>query len=645
MTRKTANPGNANMGGQRSRRYGLGLMCAASASLALLGHCTSAHAGTWALESCSTPGGLSAPTDGWLTASIGSPGPGSGDSDSCPEGGTLSALTAGDSPQTPYWGPEWVFTAPEGSTIAGGTITATLTAASGLAWLETPNDVYDAADVIASCQYNEPCGSGGTLTGTFDISHPGGTHIYAGAACVGGYEGATTCRATGLPDSSIAIRSATIQLAEQSSPTGRNFSGGLLATPSRGSESLTFRASESAGPGIRTVTVTADSAVLYHGTPVTDGGSCNPIGESEGSPIYLGEQPCPLDAAISLPIDTSALPDGGHELKVTVADAAQNTSVVYDAPIITVNAPANTVGPTVSGSPGSKLHVSPGSWTAPSGAGAIGYSYAWQECEADGQDCRAIGSATGADYTPTESQAAGTLRVLVTASNEDGASTAASTPLRSAPDIANGVGASEQASVNLTGPRALRRAYRHRAFTLSGQLTASGGAPISNATMEISEELSGSSRSSVVGYARTNADGAFTAAVPAGPSRQIIVGYRAFSADRSYSARAIVTESVAAQVALSVTPRRTAPTGKIRLAGRIAGPIPRGGVVVELLVHYRGRWEPFRDPRTDRSGHFAITYGFQGAEGRFPFRAEVPGGQAGFPYASGVGTTVTVRTR
>ena len=65
-----------------------------------------------------------------------------------------------------------------------------------------------------------------------------------------------------------------------------------------------------------------------------------------------------------------------------------------------------------------------------------------------------------------------------------------------------------------------------------------------------------------------------------------------------------------------------------------AGPVPPRGVVVELLVHYRGRWEPFRDPR-DRQARALprCDTSFQGAVGRFPFRAEILGGQAGFPYA------------
>jgi hypothetical protein len=112
----------------------------------------------------------------------------------------------------------------------------------------------------------------------------------------------------------------------------------------------------------------------------------------------------------------------------------------------------------------------------------------------------------------------------------------------------------------------------------------------------------------LIGRARTGANGTFVASVPAGPSRMVEIGYRAFSGDVDYSARAKLVESVDAGVQLRVSPRRTGAEGTIALSGRVLGPIPPQGVVVELLVHYRGRWEPFRDPRTDSCERFRVVY-------------------------------------
>jgi hypothetical protein len=124
----------------------------------------------------------------------------------------------------------------------------------------------------------------------------------------------------------------------------------------------------------------------------------------------------------------------------------------------------------------------------------------------------------------------------------------------------------------------------------------------------------------------------------------IEVAYRAYSGDLSYAAQAKIEEYVNAAVQLSITPRDTSPEGTILLTGKVHGPIPSQGVIVELLVHYRGHWEPFRTPRTDAAGEFQVAYQFQDAIGHFPFRAETPSGQAGFPFSSGSSKEVYVAT-
>jgi len=120
---------------------------------------------------------------------------------------------------------------------------------------------------------------------------------------------------------------------------------------------------------------------------------------------------------------------------------------------------------------------------------------------------------------------------------------------------------------------------------------------------------------------------------------------RAFSGDANYAAVAHIAETVEAGVQLSVTPTQTGPEGMIVLSGTVEGAIPQQGAIVNLLVHYRGRWEPFRTPRTNERGRFRVVYQFEGGVGRFPFRAEVPGGQAGFPFGSGDSQVVDVSTK
>jgi hypothetical protein len=209
---------------------------------------------------------------------------------------------------------------------------------------------------------------------------------------------------------------------------------------------------------------------------------------------------------------------------------------------------------------------------------------------------------------------------------------------------ANGTTASQTAKLTLGIKRRITRAYAHRALRVKGRLLDDAGHPIAGATLDVLEQVDGSANLKVIAHAHTRANGTFIAKMPGGPSRTIEIAYRAFSAEAGYAAVAKIAERVGAGVKLNVAPRTTGSEGTITLAGRVLGPVPAGGVVVELLVHYRGRWEPFRAPRTDSRGRFQVVYQFEGGVGRFPFKAMVFGGQGGFPFTNGESRTVDVTT-
>jgi hypothetical protein len=98
-------------------------------------------------------------------------------------------------------------------------------------------------------------------------------------------------------------------------------------------------------------------------------------------------------------------------LVVAASAAARGTAV-----------PANTAAPTISGTaqPGQTLTASTGSW---SGDQPITFSYQWQHCDNNGNGC---GDVRGATYTLQKGDANRTFRVVVTARNNEGASTAVS---------------------------------------------------------------------------------------------------------------------------------------------------------------------------------------------------------------------------
>jgi hypothetical protein len=207
----------------------------------------------------------------------------------------------------------------------------------------------------------------------------------------------------------------------------------------------------------------------------------------------------------------------------------------------------------------------------------------------------------------------------------------------------NGTRATEGAHLQLGGRSAISRKYAKRALRIAGRLLNAQGLPITGATLDVLQQVDGATLH-LIGHTQTSANGTFVANVPGGPSRTIEIAYRAFEPDSAYTATVQLRESVPAGVTLFVRPRRTSSQGKITLHGRVRGPLPPGGVVVELLVHYRGHWVPFRTARTNGHGHFHVTYQFEGGVGRFPFRALVFAGQSGFPFNAGRSRVVGVRT-
>jgi hypothetical protein len=304
-----------------------------------------ARAGTWTLVSCTLPSGQTAPTDGWsATWYGGSQTGGSGDVDTCAQGGSLSAIASGFG----YGGegPEWVFTAPPATTIAGGVVDATLTAPQGEAWIGTPGDSNQATDDFAYCAFTAPCP---TETTAFSINHPGGTNIYAIARCIDPSSSNGECPPTDGTNAEVSIHSAEIELRNEALPAGSGFSGPLLNRRANGVADLLFTASDpnpptatdpapGSGPGVYWVTVALDGTTVYAGTPDTNGGACVSVagGQSEGL-MFDSEQPCRTVESVDVPVDTRKVNDGRHDLKVVVTDAAGNAATVLDRTVSTSN--------------------------------------------------------------------------------------------------------------------------------------------------------------------------------------------------------------------------------------------------------------------------------------------------------------------
>ena len=88
--------------------------------------------------------------------------------------------------------------------------------------------------------------------------------------------------------------------------------------------------------------------------------------------------------------------------------------------------PMNTAAPKITGNSaqeGQTLSASQGSWTS---ASTVTYDYQWRRCDKAGNGCSSISGADTSTYQVRAADVGHTLRVRVTASNNDGSATATS---------------------------------------------------------------------------------------------------------------------------------------------------------------------------------------------------------------------------
>ena len=217
----------------------------------------------------------------------------------------------------------------------------------------------------------------------------------------------------------------------------------------------TVRLKVTATNGVSSSSATsAASAVIAAGAPVNDGqpnvsGSALQDATLEADPGWWlgtpelsfgyqwrrcdeeGEDCADIGGATAATYDlTSADVGATVRVKVTATNTAGASDATSD-PTDIVGPPSppvlDTPSPELSGQPylGRTFSADPGGWT---GLEPIDFTYEWRRCDATGDNCAAIGGATGATYVAQSADLAGTLRVEVTATNASGSDSAVSDP-------------------------------------------------------------------------------------------------------------------------------------------------------------------------------------------------------------------------
>jgi hypothetical protein len=317
-----------------------------------------AGTGQWVQVSCVNPDGSPAPNEGWSGYSEGNPGAFAYNDARCSPGSPMTAILS-QSGAASVSSSEWLqYTPPAGATLAGGTLNVSLAAAGygqdstgaidavAMAGLFEPSPVSSPSNLFYQCvAWLATCPGHGSADGQYysgQVALPAnaGGDLFVEAACAAGQPG-------GLCDQNAThggwavsqVNSADVLLRSNTSPQGDGFSGSALQPGARGTAHLVFTARDPGGPGVYAVTVAIDGRTVYTGTPNTNGGACVAAGTDPGSGALMfdHQQPCLQTETVDVPVPTTGLPDGPHQLLATVTDAAGNLAPVRDQTIHTSN--------------------------------------------------------------------------------------------------------------------------------------------------------------------------------------------------------------------------------------------------------------------------------------------------------------------
>jgi hypothetical protein len=220
------------------------------------------------------------------------------------------------------------------------------------------------------------------------------------------------------------------------------------------------------------------------------------------------------------------------------------------------------------------------------------------------------------------------------------------------PGALNGVNASTQATLSVRwrgSSKAGRLAGFGRAQTLSGRLTAPGGAPIVGAAIDVRVTPSyAGARAVLLKSPLTDSNGRFGLRIRGGASsKSLRFAYRTHVGDAQPVAAQTLTLKVRAGIALRVAPHTTSIGRSIFFHGRLlGGPIPHAGKQLVLEARSPGSaWIEFKVVRADARGRYRAAYRFKfagPADYRFRARSEP---ESDYPFAGGSSNVVAVHER
>jgi hypothetical protein len=238
------------------------------------------------------------------------------------------------------------------------------------------------------------------------------------AAVCGRVEG---CEGDGstTPTTMVWIYRAAVTLRDDEGPRGTAAGGAVADATLRGSEPLHLDVTD-VGGGVYRLLVDLDGSTVRTIALDPGSGRCRPVHADEPF-AFAHPRPCPSSVSSTVELETTTLPEGAHDLRIRLQDAAGNVRDLLPTTQRTIDnvpAPTSLALPAVVGTPqeGRTLVAEPGSWDE-HGA-ATTYAYQWRRCA--GAGCEDVPGATGATYDLERADAYKRLRLRVTAVSSEG---------------------------------------------------------------------------------------------------------------------------------------------------------------------------------------------------------------------------------
>jgi hypothetical protein len=463
-------------------------------------------------------------------------------------------------------------------------------------------------------------------------------------------------------------------------PAGTLVTGGWV----RGVRSLSFPAHDSGG-GLTAVDAVFDSGLGLH-SPST----CTTVAGR-----YARLQPCPAGRTGDWAVDTARLPDGGRHLHLSAVDAGGTRTQRTVAAYVDNGAPGSPTAVALAGGDAwraaSDFRLT---WTNPGGQHAPISRARWRACRVDvpdGECASGARSETGIQTSgPIELPGPGAWDVGVWLEDSVGnGSAATASPVRTLrydpePPLLDilpadpGTPGRILATVSdLSGVVAATIELRREGSASWIDLAAM------RSEDRVVAEIDGPTRTAggifEVRVRAVDAAGNATVAqktleLPAPPAAWIgapgpmpmLIGDGSrprHSAPRRIDSRgaARVTMTARVRVARRRTIRRRGgrqrARGRLRdvrrltttggrpvlFRGRVGRPVPRGGKLIEVQAHFRGRWRTISTTRARRDGRWRFRYTFRTSpwQAAYRLRARVPV-ETGYPFSAGASRPVRV---